>query len=200
MKTAAAAASIVLALAGPAFAQPGMTEPAPAPAPMPPPAPTGGELSESAALGLSIGGTVGSWALLIGAAHYSKDGEGAGVLGTFGAIGVMVGPSFGHWYAGKYVTRGLGLRALGIATVVAGAMFVVSQCPLFAESENGDGCDDTGGAMIALVGAGLFVAGTIDDIATAPGRVRKHNARLSGLAVAPVLTQHSAGFALGGRF
>jgi hypothetical protein len=201
MKIAAATTSLVLALAGSASAQPGMTDPEePPPAPAPRPAPSGGELSESTALALSVGGTIGSWALVIGAAKIEgSDGDTASMLGTAGALGVMFGPSFGHWYAGKFATRGLGLRALGIATAFAGAMVAFSQCPLFAEDEEG-GCDDTGGAMIALAGVGLFIAGTIDDIATAPGRVRKRNARLAGLAVAPVVTQHSAGFALGGRF
>lgn len=196
MKTAAVAASIILALAGSASAQPGMTEPVPAPAPAAPPAPTGGELNEGTALALSLVGTVGSWALFIGSAYMSEGGDGSGVLTTVGAIGVLVGPSIGHWYAGKYVTRGLGLRALGVAAAFTGAMVALSECGLFSEEP----CDPTGGETIALLGAGLFIAGTVDDIVTAPGRVRRHNERLAGLAVAPVLTQHSAGFAIGGRF
>jgi len=201
MKLAAVIASIVLALAGRAFAQPGMMEPAPvpaaAPSPEPRPARTGERLSEEMALALSVAGTVGSWGLLLGAGYIAQDSEEAAeLLATTGALGVMFGPGFGHWYAGKFATRGLGLRAAGLASAVLGVGVALAECPLFSEEE----CDPSVGTTLLIVGAGLFIGGTIDDIVTAPSRARRRNQRFESVGIAPVLTSRSAGFALGGRF
>jgi hypothetical protein len=209
-------ASILLAQAGRASAQPGITEPAPAPAPAPVPAygpppvpayapppeqrpaPQGSQLSEGTALALSLGGTIASYGLIY-ASIQMTDGEGgdnAGLLAAAGSLGAFFAPSFGHWYAGTFATRGLGLRAGGAVVALIGVSVALSQCPLFS----GDECDDTEGALIGLAGIGMYVAGTVDDIVTAPRRVRERNARFSGIAVAPVVTGRSAGVAVGGRF
>lgn len=207
MKTAFVTGSLLLALAGSAAAQPGMTPPAPVPgydaeAPPPSPPPADAELSEGTALALSLGGTVGSYSLLFGSALAGEgSGQAAGVMATAGALGVWLAPSFGHWYAGKYFTRGLGMRLGAGAVVVLGAVVALTEEPLF-EYEEDPGSDDEAviGPAIMIAGAALFVAGTIDDIVQAPRRVARLNRERAGFAVAPLLTPGTAGFALTGRF
>lgn len=202
--------SIFFALAGRASAQPGITEPVPVPAPAPvpaygppyaspPPEPRPapqGQLSEGTALALSLGGTIGSYGLIYVGIRLADDSDSANLLVTAGSLSAFFAPSFGHWYAGKFATRGLGLRAGGAVVAVIGASVALSQCPLFSEEP----CDGTEGVLIALAGMGMYIAGVVDDIATAPRRVRERNARASSIAVAPMVTGRSAGLAIGGRF
>lgn len=195
MKIAIVTGSILLALAGRASAQPGM-EPAGRSAPPPAPNQPGELKSEETALLLSLGGTVASWGLMLGASQVTDDPEAYSALATAGAIGMMFAPSVGHWYAGKFATRGMGLRALAAVTGLVGLAVALDQCPLFSSEP----CDGMTGAILILGSAGLFVGGTIDDIVTAPRRVRRLNRERGGVAIAPTVTHHSAGLALGGRF
>jgi hypothetical protein len=225
MKLAIVAASILLALAGRASAQPGMTPPVadseepppptrvmpasaldlePAPAPTRVTAlPAGERLSEEHALALSLGGTALSWGLMIGAMVIPDDGSGVtALMGTAGAVGSVFAPSFGHWYADTYATRGLMLRLGGMAGALAGALVALAEDPIsFGHDDPPTAPNDPViGPAIAIVGAGMFVAGTIDDIVTAPRRVRRMNReREAGVSLAPMVTQRSAGLALGGR-
>lgn len=226
MKLAIVAASILLALAGRASAQPGMTPPEadseepppptrvmPAPAPYfaPAPAPTrvtalpaGERLSEDHALALSLGGTALSWGLLIGAMVIPDDGSGVtALMGTAGAVGSVFAPSFGHWYADAHLTRGLGLRLGGMAVVLAGAFVAFTEDPITYGHDDPptESNEPVIGPAIAIIGVGMFVAGTIDDIVTAPRRVRRLNReREVSVSLAPMVTHQSAGLALGGRF
>ncbi|HWO22230.1 MAG TPA: hypothetical protein VNO30_25905 [Kofleriaceae bacterium] len=209
MKTAIVTGSLLLALAGSAAAQPGVTPPAPMPvydveAPPPPsPPPAAEELSEGTALALSLGGTIGSYSLIFGAALAGEgSAEAAGLMATAGAVGVWIAPSFGHWYAGKYFTRGLGMRLGAGAVVVLGALVALGEDPISYGHD--DPPEEDGEAVIGpaimIAGAALFVAGTIDDIVQAPGRVARINRERAGLAVAPLLAPNTAGFSLAGRF
>ena len=208
MKTAFVTGSLLLALAGSAAAQPGMTPPAPVPgsdaeAPPPSPPPADAELSEGTALALSLGGTIGSYSLLFGSALAGEgSAQAAGVMATAGALGVWLAPSFGHWYAGKYFTRGLGMRLGAGAVVVLGAVVALTEDPIsFGHDDPPEEEEDAViGPAIMIAGAALFVAGTIDDIVQAPRRVARLNRERAGFAVAPLLTPGTAGFALTGRF
>lgn len=236
MKHAIVAASILLALAGRASAQPGMTpavpasdvadEP-PARSPRPAPAPTwvpseayegdpaaaygrepapaayrGEPLSESTALSLSLGGTAVSWGLLIGSGLVHSSGV-SELMALTGVAGVVYGPTLGHAYADRYFTRGLGLRLAGLGVAVAGAFVAFVEEPVtYGHDDPGPASDGAPvGTAIAIAGAVIFVAGTIDDIVTAPRRARQKN-RERGLALglAPVTAGRSLGLALGGRF
>lgn len=198
--TAIAILVLAAGAAGPAGAHPAPSEPPaassapvslgppsqPAPPSAVPPAPARGRtLSEGAAFGLSFGGTVVSWALFyLGVMQDSTPGVQAGLLGTF------LAPSAGHWYAGKALTRGMGLRAAG-AAVFTLSIYMLLEC---------DGCDGEAQELGLYGGLLLYVAGSLDDIVTAPGRARRHNRRIESVGLAPVVTRHSAGLALGGRF
>jgi hypothetical protein len=201
MKTAIVTGSLLLALAGRAAAQPGMTEPALDSAPPPPAAqaPAGEQLSESTALALSLGGTIGSWGLLLGS-PFVPGGE--GLMVTAGGLGIFFAPSFGNWYAGQGFTRGLGLRLGGGAIVIAGAIVALMEDPISFGHDDGPEDEEPAvyGPAIAIAGLGLLAWGTVDDIVRAPGAARRKNRERAGLALTPLVTPKAAGFVLGGRF
>src|SRR5262249_12546561 len=182
MRLAMAIAALAL-LAGTAGAQPGMPPPTPvAPLP-PPPLPPGSELSESTALWLSLGGTAVSWGLVVASFKANTNSSFSGGLGVVAASGTLFAPSFGHWYAREGFTRGFGLRLLAGGLAFAAVVVALSECPLFAEN-----CHESGVAPVLAIGAaGLYVGGTIDDIATAPSAVRSYRQRLHGVALVPVI-------------
>jgi hypothetical protein len=194
MRSAVLVTALVLALGGGAAAQPGLTPPAPWPAPVPYPAPAMpavDTVSESTALWLSLGGTAVSWTMLIAGLKANDDNPAADRIAEIGAFGTLFAPTLGHWYAREIVTRGLGLRLAGLGALMFGTILVL-------------GCEDEcsswplEGAL--LLGTGLYVAGTIDDVATAPGAARRYNQRFSGLAIAPMIRRDAAGVMLGARF
>jgi hypothetical protein len=192
MRSVLIAVWLVLAIAGAAAAQPGMTVPSSLP---PPPPPQQGEvLSESTAVWLSLGGTAASWILIAVASEMDQGaGSNAGRIGTIGALGTLVAPSFGHWYARSFLTRGLGLRVAGATATFFGLAILISQCE--------DECSNAGlAAALMLGGAGLYVGGTIDDIATAPGKVRRYNERFHDVALVPMIRGDSSGLTVAGRF
>lgn len=123
----------------------------------------------------------------------SGAGSNAGRIGTIGALGTLVAPSFGHWYARSFLTRGLGLRVAGATATFFGLAILISQCE--------DECSNAGlAAALMLGGAGLYVGGTIDDIATAPGKVRRYNERFHDVALVPMIRGDSSGLTVAGRF
>jgi hypothetical protein len=201
--------AVVGALYARAAAQPGNTPPPPPPQPppyqpypTPPPAPPpvagpiAGEKSPGMALALSLGGTVGSFALASVGGGVEND-----ALATIGGLGMWVAPSFGHWYAGKLWTHGLTMRMAGAGAIVVGAVLLIDDCV-----NDEVGCDgETPGFALIIGGAGLFVIGGVYDIVTAPTSAHRYNERLrartaGGWAVAPVITQERAGLVLGTRF
>jgi hypothetical protein len=159
---------------------------APPPAPPQPQPALGGQLSESTAVSLSLGGTLVSYLVIVGGAA-----SGSGEVAVAGVLGTLLAPSFGHWYRGAALTRGLGLRALGGVGLFLGVVSALG-------CEDGD-CSSSG-EYLAIGGAVLYLGGTLDDIVTASTEVRKHNQRAEVLGLAPIVTKHAAGLALGGRF
>ncbi len=185
--------STLSAVSTTASAQPGMTDPEPIPAPA-----SHEELSENTALALSVGGTIASWTMVLAASGMEQQGDGANAIGIIGGFGVWFAPSFGHWYAHSYATRGLGLRGLGGAAALAGLVVAFSECPLFSTEEE---CHESKVApVLVIAGIGLFVGGTIDDIATAPRAARRYNHRFDNVSIVPVVKHDSGGVAVMGRF
>lgn len=164
-----------------------------APAPVPAVAARGSRKDPNMALALSLGGTLGSLALIsLGDATENE------TLGTAGALGIWLAPSFGHWYAGQGWTTGLKWRLAGTAAATAGIMWFAVECI--------PGCDDGAhpGLLLAIGGGVAFVGGVVNDIATAPRAAREHNARIEGwlrdVTVRPTFGSGRAGLAVGGRF
>jgi hypothetical protein len=177
---------IVIALGRTAAAQPGLT---PSRATMP----VEGEVSENTALAMSLGGTALSWGLIAAGASMDSE-EGGELLGKLGGFGAVVAPSFGHWYRGKYWTRGLGIRLAGTGVAAFGGILILSS--IFG---GGEGNAEVGVGMM-IAGGGLFVGGTVDDIIQAPRMARRHNMQLRGLAVVPTVQRGGGGLALSGSF
>jgi len=163
------------------------------------PAASASRKSPAAAIGMSLG------VYLVGAAIPP-----AGVPAAVVSLGLqMVGPSLGHFYAGRVWTTGLGLRLGGLATAAIGvALYVQNRTPCsdwvcvgFSPS---NGVGSLGVAML-LVGATGILVGAIHDIATAGRDARDYNRR-HGLDVtvapAPIRAANSTapGLALVGRF
>lgn len=170
MKIVMASVALLVSLAKPAAAQP---EP----------------LSEGAALGLSLGTTVVSWSVMVGAGSI-EDETTATTVAAVAGLGTLIAPSTGHVYAGQIITRGLVLRGAGLASL-GGFVLAVRDCD-FIEND----CESAGLAiLLGLTAVGLYVGGTIDDIVTAPRRVRRHN---RARTIQPVITP--AGVAIVGRF
>lgn len=166
MKSLLAIASLI-ALTTTASAE---SEPRPAP------------VSENVALGLSVSGTVASYAMLIVGDNLDQDGVSAA-----GVVGAVLAPSAGHWYAHKPVSRGLVIRVAGAGVVALGVAA-------------GRSNDLVGLLLGGLVGGGLVVGGTIDDIATSRSAARKHNEHRVNTALVPTTNAHGGGLALVGTF
>ncbi len=185
---------LMVGLASSAHAQPGMTPTAPVTAPVS----TEPRLSESTALGASLGGTLGSWAMVVAAAAMSGaegSSDGSDLLGSIGGIGTFLAPSFGHWYAGSFFTRGMGLRAVGMGGAFLGFVAALG-CGFGGSCDDGD---ETVVWALLIGGAGLYVGGTVDDIVQAPRRARRVNAS-RGYALMPRVGGDSVGLTLGGTF
>lgn len=194
MRKAALVVALILAgLAGDAAAQPGMTPIEPAAAA---PVEQGPPLSERTALWLSLGGTAASWSLLM---LSSRAGDGAdAMMGMLGLVGTYLAPSAGHWYTGSYLTRGLGIRSVAIASIFFGATQMFTTC---LDADGGASCGDRDlGPPLFWGGLALYAAGTLDDILSAPGKARRRNQRIHGLSLAPLATPRGGGLALAGAF
>lgn len=131
------------------------------------------EKSEQSAFGLALLGTAAPLALTIAGASTNQDG-----LTRAGALGMLIGPSAGHWYAGKIVTTGMAVRGAGTLVMLAG----VAQAIGNIDCE--DSCSSGGGTLMAAGGL-LFLGGTIHDLATAGRAAREWNA--THLAVGPTV-------------
>jgi len=179
---------VVLAMTGTAAAQPGTMTPA---APMAAPAPAAEPVRDGTAIVISVGGTLASWVLLSGALS-EHTGSYRGPLAVVGVLGTVLAPSFGHWYAGSRPVRGLALRVAGFTTLIGGGIMVATECE--------DGCAGWVAGALLLGGAGLYLAGTIDDVVRLPGAVRRYNAGLRSVTLAPMVQRDGAGVMIAGRF
>lgn len=161
--------------ASPALAQPGaspvLTQPAGEPLEA---------KSEQAALGLSLLGTVVPFAVTVAAASADQP-----ELALAGAIGMLVGPSLGHWYAGRFVTGGMLMRGAGAALMLGGVVQALDELGC-------DGsCGSSDGATLVIAGAAVFVGGTLYDLATAGRAARKWNER--HLDMGPTVVSSASG-------
>lgn len=173
----------------------------PTPAPVAPAAGDATAVSPDVALGLSIGVTVAGVGLVAlgGAAIDDIDApsEAAAGLIVAGVAAAAVGPTTGHWYAHDAWTRGLATRLGGAAAIAAGFGMMDTMCD---DRDPCGGVDDTVGTALFALGVTAIVVGTIDDIVTAPGAARRHNAAQRRVTVAPMVSPQQAGLAVAGTF
>jgi hypothetical protein len=111
---------------------------------------------------------------------------------------VGLGPTAGHWYQGRIITRGLVTRAVSLAVLAYGVSHFEIDCEHDCRSS-----DFTDYMMLAgLVG---FAVGSVDDIVTAPIEAHKTNRKnqaraIKSLSLAPHVSEDRVGFALAGSF
>ncbi len=150
------------------------------------------ELDPRLALGLSLGITAAGYgAVAIGSDQRAE-------LTVPGFVALSLGPTAGHWYQGRIVTRGLVTRAVSAAALVYG----LSQFEL--DCERNCRSSDFGDYMM-LAGLVGFAVGTADDIITAPIEAqrtnRKNRARfVKSVSLAPQLSGNQTGLVLAGTF
>jgi hypothetical protein len=164
-----------------------------------------GRLDEKHA-GFALGGALVTTGLGLGVMVAGIGGDN-GALGLIGFTTALIGPSFGHFYAGEY-GRGLahtGLRAGAVVMTVAGAAWTGSLLLGCAFGDESD-CNGNPAAPLLLVGGAVLSAGSIIySIYDAPRAAHRHNARSRQLLITPapiVGPDHSAGVGLqlGARF
>jgi hypothetical protein len=144
--------------------------------------------SQDAALALSLGITTLSWGVI---AYDTRSPE---IIGA-AFVGTLVGPTTGHWYSGRIVTWGLGLRVLGTVAATAGLFEAL------AHDDCHDACGGTPDGVILLpIGLLAYGIGTISDIVTARAAARDYNERHRNMSIVPLVQPGSAGVGVGGRF
>ena len=153
-----------------------------------------GPKQRALAIGLSVGGTVLSTALI---AAGTGDSSGAGGVLLAGAIGFVLLPSAGEWYAGQPFTWGMLVRVGGLVLIGGGLAQGYCDGPL----PPGQSCPNP---MPAIVG-GVVVAsaGAILDIALAPRAVARYNANHRPIVAPTILHPPSGpvpGVSISGRF
>jgi hypothetical protein len=137
---------------------------------------------------VSVGLVVGGLAMTAGPA-----GNSGLEVAAIGFLGTFVTPSFGEWYAGKYLTGGLGLRLLGTAVAAVG----VSRLQLCFDSCGGEHVNNSDAGAVIVLGLATYAAGIIWDVASAPSTVRESNARRHPVITPSILTSPSGGAAYG---
>lgn len=148
--------------------------------------------SPTAAFLLSFGGTAASWGVVVAAAAQPKGSDAMWTYGAIGATAMVFGPSVGRWYAHKVGARGIALRFLSVVLATG-----------FVRGCNWASTNDCGTDVLAagLVSAAtLYVAGTLDDLASAPDDARNYRQPAPIITVAPMLRGDRGGLTLTGQF
>lgn len=181
----------------------------PAQAPAQPVVHVTGRVDEKSA-GLALGGSLVTTGLGLGV-MIAGIGSDNGALGLVGFSAALIGPSFGHFYAGEY-GRGLvhtGVRAGAAVMTVAGFWWSVDgfiDCLFSSGDEIGCNANPTAPLLLAgglVLGTGSIVYGIYD----APKAAHRHNARARArqfsIMPAPITGPERStgvGLRLGGQF
>jgi|GEM_PF-3684167 len=151
-----------------------------------PPRPVVEHRSPGTAVALSATVTLGGVGMILGSAA-----TGRWQLAPVGAAAVALGPTVGHCYSGQRYARGLIMRGIGVGVVL------VRYARWFSERNSIEARREVG-QVVMIAGAGLFIVGGIDDVATAGDAARRHNARRT--TITPTFAGDRVGIALLGAF
>ena len=139
---------------------------------------------------LTVGATAVAVGGLILVTEYTNSDEGEIACG----LAVIAAPSAGHWYAGRWLTPGLGVRVAGAIAMAGGALYTF-------EATEEDFGDEPVGVSLFLAGSAVFIAGAVWDAATLRHTVQRANRRaLRDYTLVPVVGPHQSGVAFAGRF
>lgn len=144
------------------------------------PPPPAGPLNRNLALALSAGGSAASVGLMLMPSQTVR---------FIGGVSLLVTPSLGEWYAGKFLTTGLVLRLTAVAAGVAyGAL-----------AEPCDEIEHCAGEVLAvgLPIVALYGTGIAWDIATARSTVDRRNESLHRLKLTPTVLPSPSGPVMG---
>jgi len=136
-------------------------------------------------------GTGASAALFLAAFAFAPDREEVSRPLLFAALGTSVlTPALGHWYAGRYLTPGMGIRAAAALASTWGVLHYTQtvRCNTFEFME----CQGLKGEALVVLGlsAIAFVGGAAYDFKTLRDSVDDYNARL---AITPMIMPASSG-------
>lgn len=97
-------------------------------------------------------------------------------LAWLGLIGLTVGPSFGHFYAGDAgrALGQIGLRVGALGVMYTGLVVAVFECGFFIGDS---GCSPSGGSTLVVGGLALGVGSVVYSIYDAPRAAKRYNAR-----------------------
>lgn len=105
-------------------------------------------------------------------------------LAWLGLIGLTVGPSFGHFYAGDAgrALGQIGLRVGALGVMYTGLVVAVFECGFFIGDS---GCRPSGGSTLVVGGLALGVGSVVYSIYDAPRAAKRYNARQQRLTFTP---------------
>jgi hypothetical protein len=116
-----------------------------------------------------------------------------------GVVGLFIGPSVGHWYAGSSNLGGIALRTAAFGIVVVGLSEFYSDSVHDGVSAAELRRNYRRGGAIMFGGLGLFAGSALYDIVTAGNAARRWN-REHVLTVAPLVAPSSTGLVVTGHF
>jgi hypothetical protein len=129
------------------------------------------DLGPATATLLSLGGTAVTWGMVLGGLS-GRETDAKLHLALVGAIGSLVAPSFGHWYARSYWSPGMTARVVSVLGAGIGVALVGSA--LFREDRDGRAF----AGIVLVLGGGLgYAGGTIYDLATTRAATRSPSCR-----------------------
>ena len=154
---------------------------------------------------LSGVGTAASVSLIVGAfALPPRSGDIYFPMLWTGLATSVVTPSLGNWYAGRWLTVGMGIRVAtgGFIAYVASTQRQDIQCTDSATPKTCHQITNTGMTLLGIAGI-VFVGGAAYDFKTLPDDIRAYN-RKHAFQWAPVLTAPPIGsgavLGIGGTF
>jgi hypothetical protein len=144
-------------------------------------------VNPNVAFGLSALPTLGGIALFAGGISASVANTSTYVSRPMiytGLAGILIGPTLGHAYADRIVSRWLELRVVGLASMVAGVKLLNDR---IVTKDSSQSCKDCRLPWtLALGGAGLVVVTTFGEVLSAPGAADDFN-REHHVKVTPVI-------------
>ena len=160
------------------------------------------EKSLSTAMEWSVGVTTIGVAGLAATATMTHASPGArSAMFSFGAMGLLVGPSIGRMYAGTWFSGGEVVRAVGLTVMVMGEA-IASSC-LGAPHGSCNSATPRFDAGPIAAGGAVMLLGALFDLGAIPEDIERRNRELGlSLHPMPIVTPQGTtpGFAVSGRF
>jgi len=160
--------------------------------------PAHAEKKKKTAIALTAAGTGFSGGLVLASfLVHPQAGEANKPLLYTGLGTSVVTPSLGHFYAGRYLTIGMGIRAAALGLAAYGISQNQDQPCDIDPTENCPTLTGRGFTVLALATI-AYIGGVAYDVRTTPDSVEHYNRY--HVQLMPLATHNSGGLAIGGRF